>query len=117
MEYKIFKYLREHFKIPYIVRFFISIFIFPFAFLFIVLPVFPLSLVVWLFLLAVCLILLVPWEKLRHVVKIRKSTFYLFKNITNKHIIKHKFYDLITHFKSILRERKIRKQTKKELKF
>lgn len=116
MEYNIFRYMRQHFRVPYFIRSILSAFFLPIALICIVLPIFPFSLFVWVFLLIVGIILFVPWSKLRHVIKMRKSIIYLFQNIREKRIIRHKVYDIITHTKSIMRERKEKQRLKKWIK-
>ena len=112
MEYNIFRYVREHYRLPYFIRFLLSVLLAPVAVIFIILPIFPFSLFAGVFLLIVALILFIPWSKLRHVIKMRKSIVYLFQNIREKRIIKHKVYDIISHTKSILKERKEKKSRK-----
>lgn len=77
--------------------------------IFIILPIFPFSLFVWVFILIVAILLLVPWTKIRYVIKIRKSIVYLFSNILERKIIRQKFYDIISHTKSILKKEKPKK--------
>lgn len=112
MEYNIFKIIRSKIKIPYFLRVF-------FWFLLIFLALFPLVLFpgllfLGIFMLIVGILLIVPWKKIRHVVKIRKWIIYLFKNIHKKRIIRQKIKDIRDHIMDIIRERKKKRLKKKK---
>jgi hypothetical protein len=106
MEYKIFKYLRNNkiISIPIILRLFFGVFLILLSVIPIVLPIFPGSLFLWLIILVVWLLSIVPGRKIRLVIKIRKWITYLFQNIHNKQIIKHKIYDIKNHILEIIDE-------------
>ncbi len=103
MEYKILRSLRFALKFPLFIRLFFGIFFIVISVLPIVLPIFPGSLFVGLFILIVWIILVVSPSKIKHVVKMRKSIVYLFMNLHNKHIIRHKINDIRIHIKDILK--------------
>ncbi len=102
MEYKIFRYVRHHVVIPSIIRMFVGIILILLSTLPIVLPLFPGSFFLWVFMLVVWLVLFVHPKKVKHVVKLRKWLTYLVQNIRKKHIIRHKIYDIKKHIKIIL---------------
>jgi len=103
MEYKILKSLRFALKLPLFIRLFFGIFFIVISIIPIILPLFPGSLLVGIFFLIVWVILVVSPSKIRHVIKMRKSIVYLFMNIHNKHIIRHKINDIRVHIKDILK--------------
>lgn len=104
MEYKIFKYLRDDnsINIPVIFRIFFGILLIMISIVPILLPIFPGSLLFWVVILVIWLILIVPANKIKLVIKIRKGITYLFQNIHNKKIIRHKVYDIKNHIFEIL---------------
>ncbi len=105
MEYKIFKFVRHHIQIPFFIRFiFGALFIF-ISSIPIILPLFPWSLFIWLVFLVIWILLIVPWKKIRHVIKIRKGIMYLTQNFYRKRILKHKVKDIKEHIKDILNEK------------
>lgn len=103
MEYKILRSLRFTQKLPFIIRLFFGIFFILISSIPIILPLFPWSLLVWIFILVVGTLLIVSPNKIRHVIKMRKSIVYLFMNLHSKKIIKHKIYDIKTHVRDIIR--------------
>lgn len=107
MEYKIFFWLRQYLKIPFIIRVILSLLSFIFWIFLIILP-FPGSFMPWLFLIIVGVIFLSSANKLRHIIKMRRSIFYLCSNIHKNHIIKHKIYDIKKHIIKILKKDKIK---------
>ena len=115
MEYKIYRAIRSVY-IPFIIRLFVSIILIIVAVPQIIIPFYPGSWVVWVFLCVIALLFFIPWRRVRHVIKFRKSFIFMLKNIFNKKILKHKFYDLITHMRMIFRERKEKRLEKKMLK-
>lgn len=114
MEYKILKSLRFALKLPFIIRLFFGILFIVISVFPIVLPIFPWSLFVGIFILIVWVILVVSPSKIKHVIKMRKSIIYLFMNLHNKHIIRHKINDIRIHIKDILKNEE--KVLKKEVK-
>lgn len=103
MEYKILKSLRFALKLPFIIRLFFGILFIVISTIPIILPLFPGSLLVGIFILVVWVILVVSPSKIKHVIKMRKSIIYLFMNLHNKHIIRHKMNDIRKHVKDILK--------------
>lgn len=104
MEYKILKSLRFALRLPFIIRLFFGIFFILLSIIPIILPLFPWSLLVWVFILIVWIILVVSPSKIKHVIKMRKSIVYLFMNLHNKHIIRHKINDIRIHIRDILKD-------------
>jgi hypothetical protein len=104
MEYKIFRFLRHGFQIPFFIRFIFSSFLIFLSSIPIILPLFPWSVFLWVFILVIWILLIVPWQKIRHVVKLRKWIVYLAQNLHRKHIIKHKMKDIRDHVRDILRD-------------
>lgn len=105
MEYKVYKFLK-YLNIPLFLRVIISVILLLLALIQIILPVYPWSWIAWIFLIVISILFFIPWNKIRYVIKLRKSFIYMLKNIFNKKIIKHKFYDLISHIKMIFREKR-----------
>lgn len=103
MEYKIFRFIRHQFKIPFFIRLIVWIFLILISSIPIILPIFPGSLIAWIFVFVVWFLLIVPWEKIKHVIKIRKGVIYLVKNFHRKRIIEHKIKDIREHIKEILK--------------
>ncbi|MDD2907523.1 MAG: hypothetical protein PHH98_02675 [Candidatus Gracilibacteria bacterium] len=104
MEYKILKSLRFAQKLPFVIRLFFGVFFIVVSLVPIILPLFPGSLLVGIFILVVGVLLVVSPNKIRHVIKMRKSIIYLFMNLNNRRIIKHKINDIRIHVRDILRE-------------
>ncbi|MDD2871918.1 MAG: hypothetical protein PHS49_08065 [Candidatus Gracilibacteria bacterium] len=113
MEYKIFRYVRHHVKIPYFLRFIFACFLIFLSIIPIVLPLFPGSLFVGLVLLVLGLMLIVPGNKIRHVIKIRKGIVYLTQNFHRKDTIARKMRDIKVHIRDILDEKQYIKNIKK----
>lgn len=109
MEHKIFNYIRHWIQIPYFFRLVIWFFLISISGVPIILPIFPGSLFLGVFMLVVWLLFIIPWQKIKHVIKIRKGIFYLFQNIHRKRIVKHKMRDIKNHVIEILKEKKERK--------
>lgn len=110
MEYKIFYYIRNNTIIPFVLRYFLSVILILFSIIPILLPIFPGSFVFWIFILVTGFILIIPSNKLRYLIKLRKSLIYLFANLHKKHIIKHKIYDIKSQVKKILNDKRIRRE-------
>lgn len=105
MEHKIYKIIRKY-NIPYFIRLFLAVvFIFLSSFP-IILPLFPGSVFLWVFMLVVWVIFIISAEKIKHLRKIRKWIIYYCKNIINKKIREHKMRDIKKHVKQILNKRK-----------
>ncbi len=105
MEYKIFRFTRHHIKIPYFIRFIFAVLLIFIAIFPIVLPIFPWSIFPGLVLLVIWLMLIVPGHKVKHVVKLRKSLYYLTTNFHRKDTIAYKIRDIKMHIRDILDER------------
>jgi hypothetical protein len=106
MEYKIHKKIRDYFNVHIYIRFFIGLLLALFSLIPIILPIFPGSLFIGVFILIIGVLLVVPGKKVRHVIKLRKGLIYMFKNIHRKRVIKHKMNDISSHIKQILNEEK-----------
>lgn len=102
MEYKILEYVRNNLQLPFFIRLIISFILISLSLFPIVLPLFPGSLFLGIFMLIAWIILLIKPKKVRHVIKLRKSLFHLFKNLHRKRIIKHKVNDIKKHVFKIL---------------
>ncbi len=109
MEHKIFNYIRHGIQIPFFFRLVIWFFLISISGVPILLPIFPWSLFVWVFMLVVWILLIIPGKKVRHVIKLRKWIVYLFSNLHRKHIIKHKVKDIKNHVMEIIKEKKEKK--------
>lgn len=96
MEYSIFHNLRNKFRIPYIIRFILAVISLLIGILWIILPVIP-----WLVFFVLWILFLIPWEKIRHLIKIRKWIIYMIKNRFERRIIRYKVLDIIKHSKDI----------------
>lgn len=103
MEYKILRSLRFALKLPFIIRLFFSVFFILISLVPIILPLFPGSLLVWIFILIVWILLIISPNKIKHVIKMRKSIVYLLKNIHNRRIISHKIKDIRFHVNDIIK--------------
>jgi len=106
MEYRIFQLIRDKVKIPFIIRVIISFIFFILSIPQILLPIFPGSLITGVFMLSISLLLCVPWKRIKHIIKFRKWIIYMFRNITNKIIIKRKMRNFSSHIKKILKDNK-----------
>jgi hypothetical protein len=106
MEYKIYKNIREYFNVHMYIRLFFAVLLILFSLIPIILPIFPGSLFIGVFILIMWVLLIVPGKKVRHVIKLRKGLIYMFKNIHRKRILKHKMNDISLHIKQILNEEK-----------
>ena len=106
MEYKIHKKIRDYFNVHIYIRFFIGLLLALFSVIPIILPIFPGSLFIGVFILIIGVLLVVPGKKVRHVIKLRKGLIYMFKNIHRRRVIQHKMSDISGHIKQILNEEK-----------
>ncbi len=109
MEYKLFKTLRLRYKIPFLIRLFFGVFFIVFSWIPIILPIFPGSIFLWLFLLSSGFILVISPSKIRHLIKMRKSIIYLFKNFHRKNVLKYKLLDIKIHVLKIIKKDKPKK--------
>lgn len=107
MEYKIHKKIRDYFNVHIYIRFFIGILLALLSLIPIILP-FPWSFPIWVVMLIFWILLVVPAQKVRHVIKLRKGVVYMMKNIHRRRILKHKMNDISLHIKQILNEDKPR---------
>lgn len=105
MEYKIYNLIRKKYRIPFIIRIFLSFILLLVSIIPIVLPIFPWSMFVWIFMLIIAVIMFIPANKIKHLIKIRKWLFYFFKNLRKKSIIRHKMLDIKIHVRNILEKR------------
>ncbi|PZM86817.1 hypothetical protein DLH72_00030 [Candidatus Gracilibacteria bacterium] len=104
LEYRAYNLLRRKIKIP---LFFRWIFSFIFLFIgisFIILPVFPGSLFVGVFLFVVGFILIVRSDRLRYLIKLRRSIVYMFSNIFKKETRAQKVRDIKKHLREIFKK-------------
>ena len=107
MEYKIHKKIRDYFNVHIYIRFFIGILLALLSLIPIILP-FPWSFPIWVVMLIFWILLVVPAQKVRHVIKLRKGVVYMMKNIHRRRILKHKMNDISLHIRQILNEDKPR---------
>lgn len=114
MEYKIYNLIRNRYKIPLFIRLIFSFFLGLLSVIPIFLPIFPWSLFVWVFMMVLSVILLIPADKIKHLIKIRKWIFYFFKNLRKDSIVKHKMKDISIHVKAILDKRKEKRLIKRD---
>jgi predicted ABC-type exoprotein transport system permease subunit len=106
MEYKIFKFIRYNTRIPFFIRLFFWVILILISIIPIILPIFPGSFFLWIFIFLVWFLLIVPWHKIRYVIKIRKWIMYLAQNFHRKIIIEHKIRDIRNHVRDILKTKK-----------
>lgn len=111
MEYKIVKFL-EKIKLPYLLRCILGFFALLIALIIFVVPATPWS---WLFLIAWVLLFL-PANRVRFIIKIRKSFVYMFKNYKEKNILKRKMKDIKKITIRMLNEQKRKEKAYKRFK-
>lgn len=104
MEYKIHKKIRDYFNVHLYIRFCLGLILAILSLIPIILPLFPGSLFLGVFMLIVWILLVVPAKKVKHVIKLRKWIIYMFKNIHRRRVLKHKMNDISAHIKQILNE-------------
>lgn len=109
MEYKIHKKIRNYINVHIYIRFVMGLILAILSLIPIILPIFPGSLFIGVFMLIVWVLLVVPAHKVKHVIKLRKGLIYMFKNIHRRRVIKHKMNDISSHIKQILNEDKPKK--------
>jgi len=97
MEYQIFHKIRNWTKIPYFLRFLLAILLIIIWFLASFIPIIP-----WIIFVVSWIILLLPANKLKHLIKIRKWLVYMIQNIREKRMVKHKVLDIIIHSKDLV---------------
>ena len=100
MEYKIFNFLREKLKFPYFLRVFFAVFLIIIWIIFIIFVLFW-SVVVWVFILIIWFILIVKVDKVRYLVKLRRSMIYMFANFFKKEKRVQKIKDIKRDLKKI----------------
>ncbi|MFK7779708.1 MAG: hypothetical protein QM490_01045 [Candidatus Gracilibacteria bacterium] len=105
MEHKIFEFIRHKVKIPFFIRLIIGVFLIFLSSIPIILPLFPGSLFLGIFIFVVGFLLIVPGKKIKYVIKIRKGIVYLVQNFYRKRIIEHKMKDIKNHIIEILKEK------------
>lgn len=105
MEYRIFRYVRHSVRIPFFIRFVFAIFLIFISIFPIILPIFPWSIFIGIPILVIWLMLIVPWEKIKYVVKIRKWIIYLAKNFHRKETVWQKIRDIKLHIRDILAQK------------
>ncbi len=108
MEYKIFRALRHGIQIPLFIRFILGVFLIFVSSFPLILPLFPGSWALWLVMFLIWVMLIVPWHKVRHVIKLRKWLVYISKNLHKKHFhrnkhLDYKIRDIKAHIKEILK--------------
>ena len=70
----------------------------------IILPVFPGSFIVGMFIMITGITLVIRPHKIKHSIKLRKSITYMFKNIHRRRTVKRKMRDIRKHVKDFLRD-------------
>ena len=85
MEYKIFNFLREKLKFPYFLRVFFAVFL----------------IIIWVFILIIWFILIIKVDKVRYLVKLRRSMIYMFANFFKKEKRVQKIKDIKRDLKKI----------------
>jgi len=93
-------------KIPYLIRFFIFVFLLFIAIVHIILPIYPWSFPVGVTLLVVWLLFVINPKKIPYLIKIRKWLFYLMKNLFSRKILLQKIKDFKKHFNKIITNNK-----------
>ncbi len=96
MEYQIYNRIRNKYKIPYFFRIILSIISFIIAIIWIFLPIIP-----WIVFFVVWVVLIIPWERIRDLIKIRKWFIYMIFHFREKRIIRQKIFDILKHSKDI----------------
>jgi uncharacterized membrane protein YbaN (DUF454 family) len=96
MEYQIYNNLRNKYRIPYFLRFILAIICLLLGILWIILPIIP-----WILFLIIWIILIIPWERIRDLIKIRKSFIYMILHFREKRIIRQKVFDILRHSRDI----------------
>lgn len=97
MEYKIFDKFRNKIKIPIFFRIGMAILCILIWILGTFIPVIP-----WAIFFIIWALLLIPAHKVKHLVKIRKWLVYMFQNIHERRIVRHKVMDIIIHSKDLV---------------
>lgn len=111
MEYTVYKKIRHYLKIHIIIRYILWGIIAIAALVPLLIP-FPGSGIIWVLMIVLALLTVVPGNKIRHVIKLRKWFLYLIKNLHNKIIIRHKIRDFSSHIKEILNDKHDRRLQK-----
>lgn len=111
MEYKVYKKISNYLKVHIVIRYILGWCIAILAIIPLVIP-FPGSAIIWILMIVLALLTVVPGNKIRHVIKLRKWFMYLVKNLHSKVIIKHKMRDFSSHIKEILNDKNDRRLQK-----
>jgi len=111
MEYKVYKKISNYLKVHIVIRYILGWCIAILAIIPLVVP-FPGSAIIWILMIVLALLTVVPGNKIRHVIKLRKWFMYLVKNLHSKVIIKHKMRDFSSHIKEILNDKNDRRLQK-----
>ena len=101
MEYKIFNIIRNRIKIPYFIRIIIWVTLVTVWALLWSIPIIP-----WFIPATIWLLLLVPGKSIKIVIKLRKGLSHLVTNLNKWKVVRHKFFDLISHVKQLFKSRK-----------
>lgn len=102
MEYKIAKFF-EKIRLPYVLRIFLWSIMLLLALIIAILPILPWA----LFFLVLGLLFFIQWNKIKYIIKLRKSFIYTIKNIRKKNILRMKFRDMKKSFLKMLKKPKI----------
>lgn len=113
LEYKFYKILRDNVKMPFL-RWIFSILIFFVGIIFIFLP-FPWAFIPGIFMFSIWIILIIKVDKLRHLIKLRRSIIYLFSNIFKKKERTQKIRDIKKHLWDIFEKEKNPEKKEKSL--
>jgi hypothetical protein len=70
----------------------------------VILPVFPGSFFVGMFIMITGIIMVIEPKKIKHTIKLRRSITYLFKNLHRKRMVKRKMKDIRKHVHDILKD-------------
>ena len=107
MEYKIAKFF-ERIRLPYVLRIFLWSIMLLLALIIAILPILPWA----LFFLVLGLLFFIQWNKIKYIIKLRKSFVYTIKNITKKNILRMKFRDMKKSFLKMLKKPKVSSKNK-----
>lgn len=113
MEYRVYKKIRNYLKIHIYLRIFIGMIIWIIAIVPLILP-FPWSFPFWVALLVLSLLIILPGNKIRHIIKLRKWLIFLMTNFHRKAIVRHKMRDFSSHIKQILNDKHDRRMQRLE---
>ncbi len=100
VEHKIYKFIRKY-KIPFFIRVIITAILCFLWIISIILPL-PFSVPIWIILIAFWAVFIISAKDIKSIIKIRKGTMFLTKNIVNKKIRDQKIKDIKKHVRQIL---------------